>query len=273
MRALGERGARPRPGHDRAALAPRSAARRSDGRVSCRDATEARSAYFGAPQVGLSLAGDLELAETILEETRCPRRARWPLDGLAGRDRGARPRGHGARCISSCGGLERPVPTGARCPSRFWTLQEHVRFGEAIAAAIDAESAPDRSTWPAATSATVSLPKRPAGYDPLGRGVRPGWWPNVRAGDWRGHADHPTRAAAGGRGVRLPLAGGAARACVQAVERAGIGPGTACSRTKGPSAWGTWSGRWRSSAGQAQAPAATGRRPIETDGRPRAEFP
>lgn len=120
---------------------------------------------FGAPQVEVALDGDVELAETILEDALARGVPVGPLDGFDG----LMELDHGTLVPLSfiVRGLERPVRLVLLSFS-FLDMQTHVAFGEAIASAIDA--APRRILYVASGDLSHRLtPEAPAGYDPLGR--------------------------------------------------------------------------------------------------------
>ena len=120
---------------------------------------------FGAPQVELALDGDVELAQTILEDALACGVPVGPLDGFAE----LMELDHGTLVPLSfiVRGLDRPVKLVLLSFS-FLDMKTHLAFGGAIASAIDA--APSRVLYVASGDLSHRLtPEAPAGYNPLGQ--------------------------------------------------------------------------------------------------------
>jgi aromatic ring-opening dioxygenase LigB subunit len=120
---------------------------------------------FGAAQVELTLDGDVELAQAILEDALAFGVPVGPLDGFAE----LMDLDHGTVVPLSfiVRGLDRPVKLVLLSFS-FLDMQAHLTFGEAIASAIDA--APCRVLYVASGDLSHRLTSEaPAGYNPLGQ--------------------------------------------------------------------------------------------------------
>ena len=200
-------------------------------------------AYFRAPQVRVDAAGDVGLAEAIMQRAARawhPGDTRRPPEGRSSTWTTA------PWCPWSISPArsEEPLPAGPALVlvPRAW------RSMCASGGPSARRSMAARAAGPLRGQQRPQPPAHPRGA----RGLRPARPPQFdraiadtfAAGDWDGSPHHRSRPGVGRRGMRLPLAGralGSGRGLRGGGRR---GPTTGCCRTKGPGAWATWWARW-----------------------------
>lgn len=161
-------------------MSPHSALARSQMGVSLASAYRGSLAFFRAPHVRLEVAGDQLLAEAILDEAMghgIPTTITGSHGEVVDLD-------HGAMVPLSylMGELTRPCRLALLAFS-YLSLDEHVRFGEAVGRAIIAASA--RVLYVASSDLSHRLlPGAPAGYDPRGADFDRAVADTFAAGDW-----------------------------------------------------------------------------------------
>jgi aromatic ring-opening dioxygenase LigB subunit len=120
---------------------------------------------FGAPQVRVDLEGDVELAETILEDALALGVAVGPLDGF--KERMDLDHGSLVPLFFLTDRLQK-MPRLVLLSFSYLDLQAHLSFGQAITSAVDA--CPGRVLYVASGDLSHRLTQEaPAGYNPLGQ--------------------------------------------------------------------------------------------------------
>jgi AmmeMemoRadiSam system protein B len=161
-------------------MSPHSALARSQMGVSLASSYHGSLAYFQAPQVRLEVDGDEVLAKAILDEALgqgTPATATGSHGDEIDLDHGAM-----VPLWYLVGGLTRPCRLVLLAFS-YLSLEEHVRFGEAVGRAVMA--APSRILYVASSDLSHRLlPGAPAGYDPRGAEFDRAVAETFAAGDW-----------------------------------------------------------------------------------------
>jgi AmmeMemoRadiSam system protein B len=163
-------------------LSPHAPLARSQMGVSLARAYRGSLAFFRAPQVTVTADGDQDLAKAIIDESSThgiPVMVTASTGEVVDLDHGS--------MVPLCyvlGALKNPVKLVLLSFS-YLGLDEHVRFGRAIAAALAASS--ERIVYVA--SADLShrlLPGAPAGYDPKASTFDRAVADSFASGDWKG---------------------------------------------------------------------------------------
>jgi aromatic ring-opening dioxygenase LigB subunit len=161
-------------------MSPHSALARSQMGVSLASAYKGSLAFFRAPHVRLDAVGDEVLAEAILDEALghgIPTTMTGAHGEVIDLDHGAM-----VPLWYLMGALARPYRLVLLAFS-YLSLEEHVRFGEAVGRAIIASSA--RVLYVASSDLSHRLlPGAPAGYDPRGAEFDHAVADTFAAGDW-----------------------------------------------------------------------------------------
>lgn len=161
-------------------MSPHSPLARSQMGVSLASAYKGSLAFFRAPHVRIEAAGDQNLAEAILEEALghgVPATITASHGEVVDLDHGAT-----VPLWYLMGALARPCDL-VELAFSYLSLEEHVRFGEAVGRAMIA--APTRVVYVASSDLSHRLlPGAPAGYDPRGAEFDRAVADTFAAGDW-----------------------------------------------------------------------------------------
>lgn len=161
-------------------MSPHSPLARSHMGVSLASAYRGSLALFQAPQARIEAAGDQTLAEAILEESvghGIPAAITASHDEVVELDHGAM-----VPLWYLMGALEKPCDL-VELGFSYLSLEEHVRFGEAVGRVMMAS--PTRVVYVASSDLSHRLlPGAPAGYDPRGAEFDQAVADTFAAGDW-----------------------------------------------------------------------------------------
>ncbi len=216
MRALGRKAALLDP-DTIVLLSPHSPLARHQMGISLASTFRGSLAYFRAPQVRLETGGDDDLARALMEETVArgiPAAATASPGEIVDLDHGIMVPLH---FLAS--GLQ-PLPKLVSLSFSYLSLEEHIRFGEAIGRVL--EASPKRALYVASSDLSHRLLRgAPAGFDPRGAEFDRAVADAFAAGDWDALLSIEPRIveAAGECGYRsLAVLSG----IVQAVEKTGV---------------------------------------------------
>jgi len=161
-------------------LSPHSPLARSQMGVSLSSGYKGSLSFFRAPHVRIEAAADHDLAETIMKRALghgVPVTATAQPGEIVDLDHGAM-----VPLVYLMGGLEKPCRL-VELAFSYLSLEEHVRFGEAVGRAMI--ESPQRVVYCASSDLSHRLqPGAPAGYDPRGADFDRAVAETFAAGDW-----------------------------------------------------------------------------------------